>query len=124
MATKSNRRQVGEGLDLLVEGMKPFVIQEMKRRHERDWVHEIAEIINKNPSAPKHNITDDIPWDTSLIASIIEAEWRYLFRNKLGSADRSMLHEVRDVRNRWAYQKAFSLDDKLIRLLQVNCHAH
>ena len=113
MATKSNRRQVGEGLDLLVEGMKPFVIQEMKRRHDRDWVHEIAEIINKNPSAPKHKITDDIPWDTSLIASIIEAEWRYLFRNKLGSADRSMLHEVRDVRNRWAHQKAFSLDDTI-----------
>ena len=38
-------------------------------------------------------------------------EWNQGFRNTLGHAERSLVSELRDVRNKWAHQKTFSTDD-------------
>jgi len=37
--------------------------------------------------------------------------WNGVFRQVLGQAERTLVSEMRDVRNRWAHQKAFSSDD-------------
>jgi hypothetical protein len=37
--------------------------------------------------------------------------WNSVFRNILGPADRSLVSELRDYRNKWADQQAFSSDD-------------
>ena len=37
--------------------------------------------------------------------------WNDCFRKILGPSDRSVAFELRDVRNKWAHQKAFSTDD-------------
>ena len=38
-------------------------------------------------------------------------QWNEVFRNTLGHAERSLVSELRDVRNSWAHQQAFSSDD-------------
>ena len=38
-------------------------------------------------------------------------QWHKVFRKVLGQAERSMVSELRDVRNRWAHQTPFSSDD-------------
>ena len=37
--------------------------------------------------------------------------WNDCFQKILGPSDRSLVSELRDVRNKWAHQKAFSTDD-------------
>src|SRR5207248_8801414 len=37
--------------------------------------------------------------------------WNAVFRQTLGQADRSLVSELRDARNRWAHQEPFSTDD-------------
>ncbi len=48
-----------------------------------------------------------------------------MFRNTLGQAERSLVNELREVRNKWAHQEPFSTDDayraldSLVRLLKA-----
>jgi hypothetical protein len=37
--------------------------------------------------------------------------WNEVFRKTLGFADRSLVSEIRDWRNKWAHQAPFSSDD-------------
>lgn len=37
--------------------------------------------------------------------------WNDCFRRILGPSERNLAFELRDVRNKWAHQKAFSTDD-------------
>ena len=37
--------------------------------------------------------------------------WNEVFRNTLGQAERTLVSELRDVRNSWAHQNPFSTDD-------------
>jgi len=38
-------------------------------------------------------------------------QWNQVFRYKLGMAERSLVSELREYRNRWAHQDLFSDDD-------------
>jgi hypothetical protein len=38
-------------------------------------------------------------------------QWQIVFRKTLGQAERSIVSELRDVRNKWAHQNPFSGDD-------------
>jgi hypothetical protein len=38
-------------------------------------------------------------------------QWNDVFRKTLGPAERSLVSELREVRNRWAHQRPFSTDD-------------
>ena len=50
-------------------------------------------------------------WDTQAILAVMWNQWNTVFKNKLGQAERSLVGELRDVRNRWAHQKPFTTDD-------------
>ena len=52
-------------------------------------------------------------WDTAAVIAIILTDWQYLFRLKLGKAERGMLGELEEIRNQWAHQHVFSTDDTL-----------
>jgi hypothetical protein len=41
----------------------------------------------------------------------MDRSWGMVFRRVLGKAERSLVNELLDVRNRWAYQEPFSSDD-------------
>jgi hypothetical protein len=110
---KSNRKRVGDSLDIFVEGMLPFVSQEMQSRHGDKWEEQVRTILRENPSTASKAANASIAWDTALIISVILSEWQYLFRKKLGPGERAMIHELSDIRNRWAHQELFSTDDTL-----------
>ncbi|MDX1927462.1 MAG: Swt1 family HEPN domain-containing protein, partial [Pirellulaceae bacterium] len=110
---KSNRNRVGDALDLFVEGMMPFVVQEMKIRHKDVWEDKVRDIMRENPATASKAASANIPWDAALVISVILSEWQYLFRKKLGPGERAMLHELSDFRNKWAHQEPFGTDDTL-----------
>src|SRR5438445_435939 len=49
--------------------------------------------------------------DVHGIFTIMWDQWNDVFSKHLGRADRTLISELRDVRNRWAHQEPFSTDD-------------
>src|SRR5215510_5504129 len=50
-------------------------------------------------------------WDSAALLRLMWEAWNDVFRNILGQAERTLVSELRDVRNKWAHQNPFSSDD-------------
>jgi len=108
---KSNHSKVGEALDLLNEGLRPFVERELESVYKDKWQETVQQSIRDDRSAVKKAKKDGVNWDTHNLLNVMWDQWNAVFRNTLGHAERSMVSELRDVRNRWAHQTPFSSDD-------------
>src|SRR5437764_8265823 len=53
----------------------------------------------------------DEHWYTQALLLVMWDQWNVVFRNVLGQAERTLVSELREVRNRWAHQNPFSTDD-------------
>src|SRR5205814_2922875 len=49
--------------------------------------------------------------DAAALLKVMWESWNDVFRLTLGPAERSLISELRDHRNKWAHQEAFSGDD-------------
>ena len=50
-------------------------------------------------------------WDAAGLLKLMWEAWNDVFRRTLGPAERSLVSELRDLRNKWAHQQSFSSDD-------------
>ena len=105
----TNHERVGKALDLLKAGLGPFVDREVKgalesRRLDAFKLRDYAEdpVLANKPTSE---------WDVAGLLRLMWATWNDVFRTILGRADRSLVSELRDHRNRWAHQESFSSDD-------------
>ena len=46
-----------------------------------------------------------------MLLRVMWDQWNPVFRDTLGFAERSLVSELREVRNKWAHQETFSTDD-------------
>ena len=106
----SNHERVGKALELLKNGLQPFVERELKEQHKQLWFEEFkASLTSRQLSFAG---TEDQPrWDVATVLKVMWDQWHKVFRKVLGQSDRSLVSELRDVRNRWAHQNPFSSDD-------------
>lgn len=100
---KTNRDRLGEGLALLVKGLRPFLERELKAAYKDNW----AEIVTASFSEGKK-----VSWDDpQTLLVVMWEQWQAVFRNTLGFSERALVSELRDIRNRWAHLETFSSDD-------------
>ena len=99
----TNHERVGKALELLNRGLMPFVERELRAVYKERW-EEMAQGNLRDQLVKGH-------WDTQALLSVVEGEWHNVFSRKLGRPDRTLIHEMRDIRNRWAHQNPFSGDD-------------
>lgn len=106
--TQSNRERVGRALDLLKVGLQPFVEREMQAKYGTRWRYEALNALHD-----QHITKDgtDLRLDTQALLLILWDQWQPVFRNVLGHAERALVSELREVRNAWAHQDPFTLDD-------------
>jgi predicted AAA+ superfamily ATPase len=103
----SNHERVGKALTLLKDGLRPFVERELQAFFNDKWV-----ITVKNALHDTRFGTDDDPLgDVAALLILMDRFWNTVFRTILGKAERSLVNEIIDVRNRWAHQNPFSGDD-------------
>ena len=50
-------------------------------------------------------------WDVAALLKLMWGAWNDVFARTLGRAERSLVQELRDCRNKWAHQEPFSSDD-------------
>ncbi|MFH1738443.1 MAG: Swt1 family HEPN domain-containing protein [bacterium] len=107
---QTNRERIGIALDLLNKGLAPFIEREMRAVYGDKWLEE-AESNLRDARISLRTAEGTARWDTQVILIVMWEEWNAVFRNKLGHTERSMVSELRDVRNKWAHQEQFSSDD-------------
>jgi len=109
MAT-TNYDRVTKVMDLLKTGLQPFVEREMKAQHSQLWLVEARASVAETQA---HLFSDSAEpeWDAASLLAVMWNQWEKVFRKTLGRAERSLISELREVRNKWAHQNAFSSDD-------------
>src|SRR6266700_5296759 len=105
---QSNHERVGKALEILNTGLKPFVEREMLAKYGTRWQYEAVR------SLREQHFSDDgqnVHLDTQGLLLIMWDQWHEVFKNVLGHAERSLVSELREARNKWAHKEAFSTDD-------------
>ena len=103
----TNHERVGRALSVLSEGLAPFVARECQAKYGETWMRTVARD-DPGSADPARRMSST---DAQFLLKIVWDEWQPVFRNVLGQTDRTYVSELRDVRNRWAHQDAFSTDD-------------
>jgi len=105
----TNQERVGKAMELLRAGLAPFVEREVRsainaRSISMDLVRRFAE----DPTVGQKPIAQ---WDVAALLKLMWGAWNDVFARTLGRAERSLVQELRDCRNKWAHQEPFSSDD-------------
>ncbi|MBS3947521.1 MAG: DUF499 domain-containing protein [Dethiobacter sp.] len=104
----TNHERVGKALELLKDGLAPFVERELAAHYGKYWLTRVTEHWSRDLSWPEGQQPH---LDVAAILKVFWEQWNEVFRKTLGHAERSLVSELREVRNKWAHQAAFSGDD-------------
>lgn len=104
----TNQQRVGKALDILREALGDFVAREFQSRFG-----------TKAQAAAKDRLVTERlrgnkpiqEWDVAALLRLVFDSWNEVFSQVLGHAERSLVSELRTVRDRWAHQENFSSDD-------------
>lgn len=104
----TNHERIGKALEVLNAGLQPFVERELKGAHGEERFEKAKNLVGRNqlqgtPESPQ--------WDTASLLRVVWETWNEVFGQTLGRAERSLVSELIEVRNKWAHQKPFSSDD-------------
>jgi len=104
----SNQDRVGKAMDLLRAGLAPFVEREFKNLYQAQADEEVRRYFNDDRTVGKKPVAE---WDVAALLKVMWDAWNDVFGKTLGRAERSLVQELRDCRNKWAHQQPFSSRD-------------
>lgn len=104
----TNHERVGKALELLKESLGAFVEREMENVFQKEGRARAIQLIGEDPVREGKRISQ---WDAAALLKLMWDSWKEVFHSPLGFAERTLVSELRDVRNKWAHQEAFSSDD-------------
>ncbi len=106
----TNHDRVGKALDLLSRGLKPFVERELKSIYAQQWFAQVKQTLGTT-QLQLVGTEETAEWDVAALLVTMWNHWNDVFRKTLGHAERTLVSELREVRNKWAHQRPFSTDD-------------
>ncbi len=104
----TNQERVGKAMELLRAGLAPFVEREFKSLHQAQAADMARRHLADDRTVAKKQLAD---WDVAALLKLMWETWNEVFGKTLGRAERSLVQELRDCRNKWAHQEPFSSDD-------------
>src|ERR1039457_904307 len=104
----TNHERIAKALDSLKAGLRPFVEREMRAVSGEKWANDAQEVLRDTRLGGGKG---DALQDVAVQLVVMDRKWGEVFRNTLGKAERSLVNELLDVRNRWAHQQPSSGDD-------------
>ena len=108
MAT-TNHERVGKAMELLRDGLAPFVHREVTAKVKAGTVRmDAIRRFAEDPRLADKSIDD---WDVAALLKLMWDTWNDVFRDTLGFNERSLVSELRGWRNKWAHQERFVSDD-------------
>ena len=104
---KSTRQQVFEGMELLPEALIPFVEKRLESSLKGHWQ---VQVLEKLPGL-RPNGKGEVGWDQATLFNAMDRFWMDAFKAVLGRAERSLVNELVDVRNKLSHNEIFTYDD-------------
>ncbi len=104
---KSARQQVFEGMELLPEALIPFVEKRLESSLKGHWQ---VQVLEKLPGL-RPNGNGKVGWDQAALFNAMDRFWMDAFKAVLGRAERSLVNELVDVRNKLSHNETFTYDD-------------
>jgi predicted AAA+ superfamily ATPase len=104
----TNHERVGKALNLLMSGLGPFIQRELENVYADKATDEMVSFIGDDHFNAGKPIEQ---WDASVQLKLMWNAWNAVFKRTLGHSERSLVSELRDHRNNWAHQQAFSSDE-------------
>ena len=104
---KSTRQYVFEGMELLPDALAPFVEKRLESSLKGHWQLQVVERLQ----GLRPNNQGEITWDQSALFNAMDRFWAEAFKAVLGRAERALINELVDVRNRLAHNDPFTYDD-------------
>ena len=104
---KSARQHVFEGMELLPEALTPFVETRLSNTIKGHWEVEVTTKMRGLNADSEGKIN----WDNSGLLNAMNVYWMEAFASVLGRAERAIINELVEVRNKLAHDEKFSYDD-------------
>ena len=112
----TNYDRVGRALELLRDGLRPFVTRELDAKYGKYWITKVSETWQNELT---WRDGEDLPqMDAAVLLRMLWDQWNLVFNKTLGYAERSLVSELREFRNKWAHQEPFSGDDAYRRWIR------
>jgi predicted AAA+ superfamily ATPase len=105
----SNHERVGKALEAVKAGLPAFIERELKSAHGDKWWATVTQVAG--PAAQVRGSASAPEWDAAALLKVLWECWNEIFAKTLGRAERSIVSELLEVRNKWAHQKTFNTDD-------------
>ena len=116
----TNHERVGKAMELLKGGLAPFIEREFTALYKDRAQKEAVVFLGEDRINGRKPIQE---WDAAAALKVLWDAWNEIFRKILGPAERSLVQELRDWRNKWAHQVPFTSRDaeramdSMVRLL-------
>ena len=104
---KSTRQYVFEGMEILPDALIPFVEKRLESALTGHWQVETAQRVN----GLKPDSNGNIAWDHAALLNAMDRFWTDAFKTVLGRAERSIVNELVDIRNKLSHNETFTYDD-------------
>ncbi|GGY37139.1 DUF499 domain-containing protein [Parvularcula lutaonensis] len=104
---KSTRQHVFEGMEMLPEGLIPFVEKRLESSLKGHWQVELMERVQGLRATSDGGIN----WDQQGLLKTMMFLWKEAFGTVLGHQERSYVSELLEVRNRLSHNETFTYDD-------------
>jgi predicted AAA+ superfamily ATPase len=105
----TNQERIGKAMELLRAGLAPYVEREVQSAVKSNSLRmDMVQRYSEDPILSKKPISQ---WDVAGLLKVMWETWNEVFGRTLGRAERSLVQELRDVRNKWAHQDPFSSRD-------------
>lgn len=104
----TNYERISRVLDLLRTGLAPFVEREFTSVYGGSALSKARQIVGEDRIVGNKPLGE---WDSAALLRLMWDSWNEVFSRTLGRAERSLISELRNLRNRWAHQDSFSTDD-------------
>ena len=104
---KSTRQHVFESLELLPDGLIPFVEKRLESQVTGHWQVEVVKRVRGVRAKPNGQVN----WDQQGLLQVMMAFWKDAFDKVLGHSERSYVSELLEVRNKLAHNESFTYDD-------------
>lgn len=103
----TNHERIGKAMELLRDGLRPYVEREMAAIRGKNWLQEAIQAAQIPDGPPlKQELSDP-----AFLLKILWQGWNDVFRLKLSQTERTLVSELMEVRKRWAHMGTFSYDD-------------
>lgn len=108
----TNKDRLTRAMDALTEGLEPFVERELKAAWGANWETRLDQ---SRPKPMERDRNGSLRWDAHSLLNAIIHNFREVFNNQLGQAERNYAGELLSVRNEaWAHgNKPVSSEDTI-----------